>query len=177
MRRRQRSECNGGKRVTFLAILLGLLGAAGCGSGGGARGDDGADGDGGARGDGRAGDDGVAGGDGGTWRAVITVDYDEPVTRGEGTAACIMDGGALTNLDHTTIYYSVNGSPAQKAARVAAKAPTGGGHVTQDVTLNGLTIHSGDITVWTSATDTSGNESLTNCAQKISKPLASLRQL
>lgn len=80
----------------------------------------------------------------------VTVTYQEPTTSA--------DGAPLSDLSHTTIYHNFGG-PKVEAARVPATAPTGGGTITQTITIPVPESREADIEIWATATDISGNES------------------
>ena len=81
----------------------------------------------------------------------ITVDYTEPTVNA--------DGSALTDLNHTSIYYSISGGTAVKATDVNASSVNGGGIISQQITIPISNGQEADVDVWATATDNSGNES------------------
>ena len=81
----------------------------------------------------------------------VTVGYDEPTQN--------TDNSALTDLDHTTIYYDKGAGPVAEAT-VPATAPTGGGTITTTITVPVLAGEEADVNFWVTASDQSGNESV-----------------
>ncbi len=82
-------------------------------------------------------------------QSTVTVSYTEPTT---GT-----DGKPLTNLAHTTIYYNTGDGPVI-AKVVPASQKTGGGSVTQSVTIPLQNQSEQEVTVCVSATDADDRE-------------------
>lgn len=80
----------------------------------------------------------------------IKVEYTEPTTNENGTP--------LTDLAKTTIYYDIGAGPV-KAVDVPATAPTGGGAISQVITVTIAENTEVDVQIWATATDLSGNES------------------
>lgn len=69
------------------------------------------------------------------------------------------DGSALGDLAYTTVYYQIDSQNTQKVPQVAASKLSGGG---TQVGLALLAIPSGakgNVLLWVTATDTTGNES------------------
>ncbi|RJQ21998.1 MAG: hypothetical protein C4560_02955 [Nitrospiraceae bacterium] len=81
----------------------------------------------------------------------VTLDYEEPTTNADLTSA-------LTDLDHTSIYYDL-GSGFVEADRIPATSATGGGHITAGITVPAMEGQEKDVRFKTTATDNSGNES------------------
>ena len=83
---------------------------------------------------------------------IASVTYDEPVLN--------VDGSAMNDLDHTTIFYRIGatGTPVQ-AMDVAATAATGGGTIARQVTVPVGPNQEADVTFWATASDRSGNAS------------------
>jgi len=104
--------------------------------------------------------------DGGTGTATKTVSYTEPTTI-TGATACSTTGGALTNLDHTTIYYSIGTKPPVIAATIPATSPGGGGSVTKAVTVTGLAPGANQVKFWVTATNSKQQESDPTCSQQV----------
>jgi len=104
--------------------------------------------------------------DGGTGTATKTVSYTEPTTI-TGATACSTTGGALTNLDHTTIYYSIGTKPPVIAATIPATSPGGGGSVTKAVTVTGLAPGANPVKFWVTATNSKQQESDPTCSQQV----------
>ncbi len=73
----------------------------------------------------------------------------EPMTR--------VDGSPLTNLAKTTIYYDL-GQGTVKAMDVRATAPTGGGHITERISIPIEEGREVFVPICVTATDTNGNE-------------------
>ena len=82
-------------------------------------------------------------------KSIITVAYTEPTT---GT-----DGKPLTNLAHTTIYYNAGDGPVI-AKVVPASQKTGGGAVSQTITIPLPNQAEQDVTVCVTATDSDERE-------------------
>lgn len=86
---------------------------------------------------------------------VFTAEYTEPVLNADGTP--------LDDLDHTTIYYRINGGDWINTKEVPASSPFGGARdiypYTVDLSSLGENIQANIETGYT-ATDTSGNESV-----------------
>ena len=82
--------------------------------------------------------------------AEITVEYTEPTTN--------ENGAVLEDLSHTSIYYDM-GDGAVKAVDVPAANPTGGGVISQAVTVPVTSGMERDVQIWATASDGSGNES------------------
>ena len=80
-----------------------------------------------------------------------TVTYTEPTVNEDVTP--------VTDLAYTSIYYDINGdgNPPALYVNIPASAPTGGGAVSQILSLNLQQTES--VQVWATSTDTSGNES------------------
>jgi len=68
------------------------------------------------------------------------------------------DGSPLSDLAKTTIYYDL-GAGQVKALDVPASSPTGGGQISQTVTVPIVSGQEANVKFWATATDTSGNES------------------
>lgn len=101
--------------------------------------------------------------DGGPGQVVTrTVSYIEPTSL--VGVACAADGGQLTVLDHTTIYYSANDGGVVVAATVPAAAGTGGRQISQQVSIALPRPANNTVTIWVTATDSAGNESETACS-------------
>lgn len=81
----------------------------------------------------------------------VTVTYDEPTTNEDGTA--------LVDLDHTSIYYDM-GSGTVKAIDVPATSLTGGGTISQIITVPVLAQQEANVSIWATAIDLVGNESV-----------------
>lgn len=81
----------------------------------------------------------------------VTLDYDEPQANA--------DTSALTDLDHTTVYYDL-GAGFIKTEKVPATSKTGGGHITTGITVPVMEGQEKDVRFKTTATDGSGNESI-----------------
>jgi hypothetical protein len=84
----------------------------------------------------------------------------------EGAAVCSTNGGPLSDLDHTTIYYKVNDGPGVTAATVPATSPTGGGTVSRQITITGLSAAS-QVTIWVTATNKAMIESDPTCSEQV----------
>lgn len=82
-------------------------------------------------------------------QSTITVAYTEPTT---GT-----DGKPLTNLAHTTIYYNAGDGPVI-AKVVPASQKTGGGAVSQSITIPMANKTEQDVSVCVTATDSDERE-------------------
>jgi len=95
-----------------------------------------------------------------------TVSYVEPTSLA-GVATCSTNGGALTNLDHTTIYYKINKGPDVTAAKVSATAPQGGGSISKQITITGLSAGTNQVTIWVTATSSTQQESDPACSQQV----------
>lgn len=77
--------------------------------------------------------------------------YDEPTSNADTTA--------LTDLNHTSIYYDL-GSGFLKSEEMPATSATGGGHITAGITVPVMEGQEKDVRFKTTATDGSGNESI-----------------
>lgn len=86
--------------------------------------------------------------------AEVTIDYTEP-TKNSNTA-----GTPLTDLARTNVYFQLDAGAAVKGSDVPASAPTGGGQITTKVTLPVTADQEVTATIWATATDLSGNESV-----------------
>jgi hypothetical protein len=94
------------------------------------------------------------------------VTYTEP-TKVEGNA-CAAGATSLTDLDHTTVYYTVNdGGVPMVAATVPASAAAGGGNISQQIKFNKATSGTDRAEVWVTATNKQNQESTTGCSAKI----------
>ena len=82
-------------------------------------------------------------------RRSLTVSYLEPTTKADGTP--------LTGLARTSIYYDL-GHGAMKAMDVPATRPTGGGYVSQEITIPVKEGQEVFAVLCVTATDTDGNE-------------------
>ena len=80
----------------------------------------------------------------------VTALYQEPATN--------TDGSALTDLDHTSIYYDLGAGPV-KAKDVPATALTGNGNITTPVDVPVTEGQEKNVIFWVTASDQSGNES------------------
>ena len=81
--------------------------------------------------------------------STATITYTEPTT---GT-----DGKPLTNLAHTTIYYNTGDGPII-AKVVPASQKTGGGSVSQTITIASPNLSEQEVMVCVTATDTDDRE-------------------
>lgn len=82
--------------------------------------------------------------------AEVTVEYDEPTTN--------EDGSALSDLQKTTVFYDMGGGTV-KASDVPATSVSGGGHITEKVTVPVTSGQERDVQFWVTAMDLSQNES------------------
>jgi hypothetical protein len=82
-------------------------------------------------------------------QSTVTVSYTEPTT---GT-----DGKPLTNLAHTTIYYNTGDGPVI-AKIVPASQKTGGGSMSQSITIPSQNQSEQEATVCVTATDADDRE-------------------
>lgn len=80
----------------------------------------------------------------------VTVVYTEPTTN--------ENGSTLVDLNNTSIYYDM-GSGTVKVADVPAISLTGGGTVSQVITIPVLDQQEANVNIWATATDLVGNES------------------
>lgn len=78
---------------------------------------------------------------------ILAVEYDEPRTN--------PDGSVLDDLAKTTVYGQVDGGPRITFVDIPASSPAGGQHKLVSFPSPKPT---GNLTVWVTATDTSGNE-------------------
>lgn len=85
----------------------------------------------------------------------VVVEYDEPLNNIPN-----IDGDVtpLTDLDHTTVYYDKGSGPVN-AVEVPATSLNGGGHIIQPISIPVAELEEANISIWATATDTSGNES------------------
>ncbi len=82
--------------------------------------------------------------------AVVNIEYHEPSTD---------KNGALTDLSHTTVY--LNGV---KYMDIPASSPSGGGLISTSVDTSFPVDAMTDVTIYVTATDLSGNESVPSIA-------------
>jgi len=99
-----------------------------------------------------------------------TVSYTEPATLA-GATTCSANGGAVTDLDHTTIYYRINQGPQVTAAIVPATSPAGGGSIDRQVVIAGLGTGSNQVKVWVTATNAQQGESDPTCSEQVTLTL------
>ena len=95
-----------------------------------------------------------------TWAFTVTVTGTEvTVTFTEPTANADTPPTPLTDLSHTNIYYQMAGSAVVQEPNIPATLATGGGTITDFVTVPVLAGQEADVLFWVTATDTSGNVS------------------
>lgn len=86
------------------------------------------------------------------------VSVDHPTVRVSYTEPSVtLDGAALTNLAKTSIYYDF-GHGRSLAKEVPASQPTGGGHVSETITVPTKSKEEQTVKICASATDQDGNE-------------------
>lgn len=79
----------------------------------------------------------------------VEVVYEEPTVNA--------DGSPIVDLDHTSVYGD-SGSGPSKVADVPATSSTGGGMITQRVTFPVAENQESNVTIFATATDSTGNE-------------------
>ena len=84
--------------------------------------------------------------------ATLTVGYTEPTTN--------EDGSTLTDLDHTNVYVKVGNGAFVKGANIPASKATGGGVISTPVNVTAPAHATTTVSLYATATDTIGNESV-----------------